>query len=778
MKNTLGTLFIISMILFYIYYGIRLTENFNNKTEIIIYLFAYVLFGITLLNFGIITKYWEILSKKRGPPGPRGLSGVEGEAGIVGTCEIEHNTMFALLKIKKSVLQTIKNNLSEESKKVFEDKFVYNSENNTLTNKLLDGIINRIVLSKEFDTILLRPDTADNIKYGKSLKDITGYLSSIINEWVINIMNIDEKGNPSFFIDVDGSFTDTEDLEKYFHNEIEKYDIWYWGGTRVFKPLEIAVMRQTEFRDENGKVHQNTAFPMDDKARIEIMEITYSDNDTRNLEWLWDATGLGDNKKGEQLYEPTEEYGAWRNNRVGLYGRYIRPAIYIPKVRVIGNKRFYPVGCVMLETDPENKSAIVKKTILVSGDVIIPDKYKVMWKDRRRIHIIKNDGQPSDGIHSALFWKLETSNPDYITIGDIAQSKTDGTKYQRKDFLDDTKTSLELLKAKFNQANPGRYTGIVAVPKDLVSVVASRSSPEWSYKLNGDVDKFNHGRYQIDIMTSNNESGFNVLRFKNARYNMNLNDKGGEIMIIDPEKNRQLNNPLKETEIENSDLGFGYYGYPYLIADKYSIFKFLDLVPEGLIINYNNNRKLYIRHYGGVEPNRYNIFKYDTKTDRFDKAIRVNGPTDVSFSRMKPNDPRFGFIVEVDEKDKKFLRLRSYAYPDDGFLVYISNITNTDYDENKELRPAGISIDHTKSIFSLQKDKGGLNDNNKALFMFLQAHGRGFEEVPRLNLEKNRYPGTKKTYTPFQEYEEKEENKLRKELAKEIKKRERKLQNN
>jgi hypothetical protein len=747
LKTLLGYIFTLSTILFYIYYGIRLVDNFKSKTEITIYIISYVLLGFTILNLLLVSKYWEILSNKRGPPGPRGLMGVEGDAGVMGSCSLDHNVMFALIQIKRAIGEAI-TELDSDTK--IGD--IYNDEENTLTNSTMDTLINRIVQSKEFDTILLRPDTSETMKYGKSLKDIVGYLKSIIVEWCVEIYKL--SGGVDFFKRVDGSFTDTKEIENYFHSEIEKYDIWYWGGTRVFKPLEIMVMRQTEYRDSNGQIQQNSAFPMDDKPRLEFIEVEYSDRDTRNLVWLWDAIDIGNSAKKEQLYEVSENYRDWQADKVGLYGSYVRPAIYMPKARKIGNKKYYPMGCVVLEGNPENKTSVKKKTLLVSGDVIIPTKFNLMWKDRRRMHVIKNGGQPSDGIRAALFWRLGADNRNYVVLGDIPQSKTDGNKYQRAAFLDDTRSSLRLLKDKLRTDNNGMYRGIVAVPKDLVKEIDMNEYPEWSYKLNGDPrGKFNHGRYQVDIFTGKggSEINYNIVRFKNARFNMNITNRGDKFYTIDTEANKHRTNPLKETEPENNDLGFGYYGYPYLITDKYSIFKLLDLVPEGLIINYNNNRKLYIRHYGGAEPNRYNIFKYDTKTGRYDKALKVSSPSKIEFSRMKPADPRFAFSYEVDKDDARFIRFRSVSNPDDGYLKYISQITNTHHDKEKGNRPAGVSIDHTRSTFVLKSGKGENNKNNKKLFMFLQAHGRGLTDVeqPRLKLDKMKYPGSKNTYTPI-----------------------------
>lgn len=747
LKEILGYIFILGLIAFYIYYGSHLSSNFKESSEIIIFYIAYVLFGITLLNMVMVSVYWEVLSKKRGPPGPRGIMGESGDEGGEGHCTLDHNIMFALLKIKEAVANIVNDNTGDNVK--LED--IYNKDENRLTNSMFDGVINRIVQSKEFDTILLRPDTNDTIKYGKTLKDITGYLKSIIGDWSLNMINM--PGGIDFFVNIDGSFTDTVELEKYFHNEIEKYDIWYWGGTRVFKPMEIEVMRQTQFASngDSNNMMQNSAFPMEDLPLIDIMEIKYSDNDTSNLEWLWGSKGLN---------EPLDNFSGWRNNSPGIYSEYIKPAIYIPKVKTINNKRYYPIGCVMIEEDENNKTNKIKKTLLVSGDVIIPKNLTLMWLDRKQQNALKGGNEPSDGHTAGVFYRLESDNINYKTLGDIFHSNG-GNDKERKNFLDKLEENKKRLIAKFNFNNPELYTGPVALPISVLTEIAKKNVPEWSYKFNG--SRFYHSRNQIDLFIGNNNS-YNILRLQNATYNNkpltasnggqigNKSSSGGKLYTINMEKLKIRNNPLKETEAENNDLGFGYYGYPYLMTDKYSIFNFLDLVPEGLIINYNNNRKLYLRHYGGKDINRYNIFKYDTDTNRFDKALCAYGPTNISFKRLKPNDPRFSFTVFPDDKDTRFLRFSNYAYPDDGYLKYISQLTNTNYDNAKNERPGGISIDHTNSTFKLEKGKGLLSENNAKLFMFLPAHGRGFnennKELKRIDFSKHNYPGANKNYTP------------------------------
>ena len=101
-------------------------------------------------------------------------------------------------------------------------------------------------------------------------------------------------------------------MENYFKNEIEKYDIWQWGGTRIFKPLEIVITRQNSYINNEGEIVPNSAFPMGDKKRLDIIEIEYSDKDLSKLEFLWNADDIGDNKKGKIIHETSNNFTEWR----------------------------------------------------------------------------------------------------------------------------------------------------------------------------------------------------------------------------------------------------------------------------------------------------------------------------------------------------------------------------------------------------------------------------------------------------------------------------------
>lgn len=744
LNKILKIIFIVSLFIFYLFYGIYLLKYFNvNIIELYIFIISYSLLGFTLINVFLVSLYWDVLSKKKGPPGPLGLKGDEGEQGNDGFCSSEYNIMYALLKVKESVADVIKNN----SNLKIED--VYNKDNNKLINDTYDRMINRIIQSKEFSTLLFKPEeNNNNLKYGKTLRELIMYIKSIINEWSLQILKLN-KGQ-EFFKTFDANFTLSTQIENYYKNEILKYDIWYWGSRKPFRPLEIEVMRQTEFMKNNSKI-QNSAFPIEDKPAIDVLLIDFTDYNKDNLTFLWN---------GEKMPDTLDNFNDWEKGVEGIYSNFILPEIYIPKIQKRNGRTFYPITCIMLEGDEDNKTNTMKYTILVSGDVVIPDRFTNLWRDRKQKHSTKGDGRKSDGKYAGMFWRLESSNSEYRTLGDIFWSREGDVS----SFVD-RENNLRLLKERFKFNEPDKYEGIVALPLKYLKEVDQSRMPIWSYRFRGSGDRFYRSKHQVDIFTNanfiNSPIIFNVfLRLKNAAYSdrklsyaeNNLygpdTPDGGKFYDIEYDKLNLLNNPLKDLEIENSDLGFGYYGYPHLTDNKYSIFNFLGLVPEGMIVNVNNNRKLYIKHYGGKDINRFNIFKFNTETNKFDKALKAITATDVEFGILKETDLRYSFLVEVDNNNDEYIRFKSYKYPGAGYLSYITNITNTHFDKARGNRPGGVTIDHTKSIFKLTPGKGPINNNNNKLFKFITATGMTFNKKnKRVKVNDAEYPGSNLKFT-------------------------------
>ena len=89
----------------------------------------------------------------------------------------------------------------------------------------------------------------------------------------------------------------------------------------------------------------------------------------------------------------------------------------------------------------------------------------------------------------------------------------------------------------------------------------------------------------------------------------------------------------KEVEPEFGDLGIGWHGHPYKLDPKYSIFSFLSLVPEGMIVHKGTGQRYYIVHYGGEDINIFNVLTYNKHTNKYNNALQINANYKEQFNR-------------------------------------------------------------------------------------------------------------------------------------------------
>jgi hypothetical protein len=147
---------------------------------------------------------------------------------------------------------------------------------------------------------------------------------------------------------------------------------------------------------------------------------------------------------------------------------------------------------------------------------------------------------------------------------------------------------------------------------------------------------------------------------------------------------------MKTVESDYNELGIGWYGHPYKLEPKYSIFSFLGLAPEGMIVHSGTGRRYYAIHYGGEESSIYIVLMNDD-TGKYTKAFRSNSDekkNTIEMKKISKKDTRqqWRFILEsVDNKHFKLLNIfnnRNFNIdldPTLGKAVY-STISNGDAD--------------------------------------------------------------------------------------------------
>lgn len=806
----LQVLVILIVIMIYVYTGLRLVESIKDDSLYIYFWIAYIFFGITLFNIILISKYWGKLSTKTAPPGPRGPRGNDGDMGADGTCNMNANLVYAQKEIKNTIARTIK---SEYDNIALDD--IYEEETLRLINNYLDYKIKLMITSKQFETVLLTPtdDNNPNKKsdetkvYGKTIEDLSGYLANIWREWIIGIINADKINARTFFITNDAQIDISPKIEEYFNNEIMKYDVWYWGSTRLFRPLQAEICR-SYYQKEDGKEVPNTRYPINNRPKIEIEELKFTDKSikTDNRFELLAVLDIGDVNNWNK-YKPDF------NINYDVISKYPSTAFYIPKTKQNSTGQiYYPIGCVAVNNG-DSASDVERITIIVSGDIIIPSyieeitnniiklkdtqtdiirysrkrgskktkryekkfatntEYNVYLNqgliDRNKSYEIKSNETriklssnfASDNIY---FFRFKTDILEYRIISDLP-------------FVLNTEGAIPTKYTAFN--DPKMYKGIVGIPKNCLDEIENNKI--WSFRY----DKLLENYYQTNfngqpipkpawIGTGRHSKGTKSFTIGNADLNRTViesrkfdieESKENELIKIRTPENTDTKHykikekcykldkyPIKNFDKKYEDLGFGWFGYPLKKYRKYSIFSYLGLMPEGIIVHSASGRKFYIKHYGGVEPNKFIVYLWSEKKKDFTNCVTVRNSEQVFIGIVKKTDPRCQFKVILDKELPNYFRLESIEYPK-SYLKFNfevnekanlrKNNKNTNDTSLETKRPIGINLDHTEIYISLSTISGKLNNNNPVIFFNQPTTGTNMqiveEKMPR-NIDRSK----------------------------------------
>ena len=572
--NIFWIFFFILAFCLYVLFGLYITEGQTTTSTIAFTWIIYTCLWITFANVFLLAYFWGTIRKKQGPTGIRGPGGEDGEQGIEGSCGITSS---------QAILMQQLNSFIDDLYKTKTGKSILNQETQKFPNTYLNNKIATQAGSRQFNTTIAMLSTQN-----KPIIDLVNYMKSIWKIWFDLIYN----ANPAWFMDEYGdedySWTDSNPF-----TEIRKYDIYYWGITRSFRPLKAEICRSTPN-------YESSKLPIKPQARLKVIQ-------SNDYEYKAD-----DYKTGG---DPDASW--WR-----------------AKVITIGSDTFYPVGDIITAGDrdevyrnlykaktrvgdleyntPDITTTFDRRgngpdirTILVSGDVKDPISYNnIAIGGRQRLSI----GTP-------------VCPEGYIGLGDVM--------YQG---------------AYTNSAN------IKCIPADCVedNNRAINAATIWKQKTN--INVLNH--YDWGNPDANGDNGYNLMRAGSGKPWYRIKDK-----CLSPPSVPST----KDTETEFADLGIGWYGHPYKLDPRYSIFTFLNLVPEGMIVHKATGRRFYIIHYGGEEVNIYNVLEYSSNTDKFDNALQVASNANNAKVESRPlsrRDERQQWTISL-QTDKRFMKLKN-----------------------------------------------------------------------------------------------------------------------
>jgi hypothetical protein len=575
---------------------------------------------MVMANVFLLGYFWSTIRQKQGPSGIRGNSGERGDRGIEGSCGVSATQSEAIRQV---------NTLLDSLYKEKTGKNILNQELQTFPNNYLSNKISTIAGSRNYQVMYLEASAL-----GKTPQEVINYVKGIWKEWFELIYTANSAWFTDELADEDYTWTGNNPFD-----EIKKYDMYYWGLSRSFRPLKAELCRTTAN-------YRNSKFPykesVTDKTSSRLKVIMT--NDYQRLAGDEDTHGRPD--------------VSW----------------FRGKPVTIGLDTYYPVGDIISIGNSDwngqkGGNTIVgdisykasewtgpdKMTVLVAGDVASPVGYTNMaWHGG-------DQAITSAGIQCPA---------GYESMGDIIGSIWDAPIpwYYEHD----------------NQPK--------CVPQDCLEAISGGSHSEWR------VRGTNH------MVLNDTSRGFNLFRRNNNKPYYKIKDS----CLGKGETTKKYANTMKTPEPEFEALGIGWYGHPYKLDPKYSIFSFLGLVPEGIIVSKGTGRRFYIIHYGGEEANIYIVLEYNTVTSKYDSALQVSDNASlgkINLRNISRKDPRQQYKI-IFENDKRFIKFR--------------NLHNTKY------LYLGLEPRTGESVFSTVDAKTAYDNgdgNNNSTFSFISAFG-------------------------------------------------------
>jgi len=689
-----------------IFVGLHLSKDIQNSTLLVLFWIIYSLITSTFFNMFILGYFWSVVRKKTGPTGIRGSKGNIGEKGIDGKCVGNSNQNIAVFQIiehldKEHKLNLKKLDLDSENPKL---SIIQKENNLQLINNYMDKKIRSIVFSNQFESLLevLPLDIINNKndilvdnqgnqdnqnnKKQLSLNYLISYLQQIVSEWYYLIYKSKSDWFYNKYDDMKAEWTNDDPFL-----EIRKYDVFYWGNQRTFKPLKVETCQYYPGNDIDPKIHTLV---------------------TNDYELAYDDVKSGASKR-MNIWRPKKVTNKINNREVTFYpvGDVITSGN--PKNFDMKNTGLTIIGDTEIETGKSGNGPN-KTTLLVAegynkGDMLAdPIKYDEMWKHEKKVSVLNNSYDIDKLRDEGRIWK-PVGPEGYTCLGDIVSNK-----YNPNDIKQDLSglTGTQLTEAKKNMENSKKeylkYNNSLPEVKCIknecieeIPIEKLNKNKVWHSKYGENNIKYNGEIYTIgNSIDGKADNSYNTFRADNYFYydhkkelsadrDKSISDfehsrvigpEGGKFFRIKEECLKQKKFVPKEIDQDYSDIGIGWYGLPSNKESKYSVFHWMGLIPEGMITNNYSKKKLYIVHYGGPELNVYNVLVYDRTTGKYSKALESSGLKSLKVRNLQKNNSKQQFkILKNKEKSNDIIYLENIFSPRKYLSIGNDNTKQNNY---------------------------------------------------------------------------------------------------
>ena len=332
--------------------GLEISKDIN---EFIIYMLFWMLYIITIMTFisiVLVANYYFAMRNKTGPPGIAGREGDRGEKGEAGLCDITCRDSICENKINKMITDKLK------------------EKNPTKIIKM-----NNVYVKSKIRLMCASDDFKNTMGYNGP-KNLINYLEEI---WKIWFELLYEAGGNKFFETI-GAESDYEWLSTNPFDELKKYDVFYWGMGKQYRPEII----EKCYNSVDG------VNPDDSNYVLRISTTNYYDF-------------LGDDS-GSRAYN---NVSFWRAKQFTYKENVFYPVGDVAIGPSRTNERYSGSKLVGQYRIPNLVQCPERQTIIVSGDIKGPDNYELIWTSQ-------------DYVNNNVFWVWRPIPPrNFIALGDI-----------------------------------------------------------------------------------------------------------------------------------------------------------------------------------------------------------------------------------------------------------------------------------------------------------------------------------------------------------------------
>lgn len=555
--------------IFLLYFGIRLAKDINDNILYGLFWLVYII-TILVIGNGILNFYFvKEINKKEGPKGDKGADGDDGDEGIEADCDPNCKINGMIRGVIQKLELAYNNILEKERKKLIIPP-------SKINNQYIIQTIKRMCLSKEFTELSqsMHPTV------------VIDYILQLFYKWIGLIAKADKsegKKHLQDYMEIYGEVVEWEFMVSPDNNpfrEIEKYDAFYWGLDKQFKPRIINACAETT-EPPTGPIKA---------IRTNLYSWRYNDQGTsanRDITaWVSEPIKLNDKTFHPLGQVFTEGYGG------GGGGRFIEQ---------LGGEQPFRYDFPGSSSGPQFSNVMVAYDQNNTKWVRKPPSWTWQWND---------DG--TRGKHDGSFYHpndFEADGEKYKCFGSVA------TSYYRSPNNDNivciNEKALEEIPNQHNSVwnNAGAGKNVFCWKGPIPWFCWRYSNPYGSAYMNYD------GVYNSGYLTQGWSPNYNRKIYK-------IKDEYLDKSYFGAFEAKQFTSK-KEKEPEDVDLGYGYQNpkYTHKQDRKGSLFDLLDLTMESYYINQSTKDRVRLKHSGTNIANCYLIYTINAK--KVEKCLSV-----------------------------------------------------------------------------------------------------------------------------------------------------------